>query len=108
MTVNPNTGTVRLVDRRTRVVELLGPEPPGTRWPTDRELMFWRPQANHAEYLTGPLPVGICIQADGRKARFLVDKGSRGDGLLDLLARHPKAPARPARPWGLMGYQVEG
>jgi hypothetical protein len=40
VTVNLNTGTVRLVDRRTRVVEVLGPEPPGSRRPTDRELLF--------------------------------------------------------------------
>ena len=40
MTVNLNTGTVRLVDRRTRVVEVLGPEPPGSPRPTDRELLL--------------------------------------------------------------------
>lgn len=108
MSVNLNTGSVRLVDRKTRVVELLGPEPPGSRRPTDRELTFWRPQASHAEYMKGPRPVGICIQADGRRARFLIDEGPMGDGLLDLLARHPKAPVRPARPWGPKGYQVEG
>ena len=105
---NPNVATVRLVDQKTRVVEVLGPKPAGSRWPTDRELGFWRPQANHAEFSAGPQRVGTCILGDGRKARFLVDKGPTGDGLLDLLARHPKAQVRPARPWGPKGYLVEG
>jgi hypothetical protein len=105
--VNPNVGAVRLVDRRTRVVEVLGPEPAGSRRPTDRELLFDRP--GQAAYLLGrPQPVGFCFQAEGRQARFLVDKGAAGDALLDLLARHPKAQARPAQPYGVRGWLVEG
>jgi hypothetical protein len=40
--------------------------------------------------------------------KFLVNEGSRGDELLDLLARHPKTPARPARPYGVNGWLLEG
>jgi hypothetical protein len=58
--------------------------------------------------LAGPRPVGHCFQADGRRARFLVDEGSAGDALLDLLARHPKAPARPVSPYGVKGWLLEG
>lgn len=58
--MNPHTGTVRLVDRRTRVVEVLGPEPLGSRWPTDRKLMFERRQASLVEHLAGPQPVAHC------------------------------------------------
>ena len=43
--VNLYTGSVRLVDRRTRVVEVLGPEPLGARWATDR-MLFWESQAS--------------------------------------------------------------
>jgi hypothetical protein len=100
-------GTVRLVDRKTRVVEVLGPEPLGSRRPTDRKLLFERP--GQATYLlTRPRPVGFCFQADGRRARFLVNEGQWGDALLDLLARNPKAPARVARPYGVRGWLVEG
>ena len=100
MSVNLNTGTVRLVDLRTRVVEVLGPEPPGSRRGSDRELYYWRPQANYAEYFLGPRPIGFCFEADGRRARFIVDEGSRGDALLDKLAKYPNAPARPCQPYG--------
>ena len=34
-------------------------------------------------------------------------KGPLGDALLDLLARHPKAQARPAQPYGVRGWLVE-
>jgi hypothetical protein len=43
-----------------------------------------------------------------RRAKFLVDAGNDGDALLDRLARNPKAQARPARPYGLKGWLVEG
>jgi hypothetical protein len=101
-------GTVRLVDRRTRVVEVLGPEPLGSQRRTDRKLLFERRQASLAERMAGPQSVGFCFQADGRQARFLVNKGQWGDELLDLLARHPKAQARPAKPYGPRGWLVEG
>jgi hypothetical protein len=105
--VNPHSGTVRLVDHRTRVVEVLGPEPLGSRRPTDRKLLFERP--GQATYLlTRPQPVGHCFQADGRQARFLVNEGQWGDALLDLLASRPRTPARPARPYGPRGWLVEG
>ncbi|MCR6679377.1 hypothetical protein NVV43_28380, partial [Escherichia marmotae] len=75
-----NTGTVRLVDRRTRVVEVLGPEPPGSRRPTDRELLF----DTYQSVMDRPQRIGFCFQADGRRAKFLVNEGSQGDQLLDL------------------------
>ena len=104
MTVNLNTGTVRLVDRRTRVVEVLGPEPPGSRRPTDQELLL----DTYQSMMDRPQRIGFCFEADGRRAKFLIDEGSRGDQLLDLLARHPKTPARPVRPYGVKGWLVEG
>ena len=97
------TGSVRLVDRRTRTVEVLGPEPPGARRPTDRELLFDKPGR-----ALGPASVGLCFQADGRRAKFLVDEGSLGDSLLELLSKHPEAPARLAKPYGVKGWLVEG
>jgi hypothetical protein len=105
--VNLYTGSVRLVDRRTRVVELLGPEPPGSRRATDREL-FWESRSSQIAYLVGPQSVGYCFQADGRRARFLIDETPEGDALLDTLARYPEAPSRPARPYGPRGWLVEG
>src|SRR5688500_5775517 len=101
--MTPHTGSVRLVDRRTRMVEVLGPEPLGSRHPTDRKLLFDQPRRD-----LRPWPVGFCFQADGRKAKFLVDEGERGEALLDLLASRPKTPARPARPYGPRGWLVEG
>ena len=50
---NPNTGSVRLIDKKTRVVELLGPEPLGSRWPTDRKL-FVSSSDSQLEYMLGP------------------------------------------------------
>jgi hypothetical protein len=72
------------------------------------KLAFWRPQANLVEHMAGPQSVGHCFEADGRRARFLVNEGPPGDALLDLLARQPKAQARPARPYGVRGWLVEG
>jgi hypothetical protein len=104
-----HTGAVRLVDRRTRVVEVVGPEPPGSRRPTDRELLFEPRATNASEYLLfgRPRRVGMCFEADGRRARFLVDRNKHGDALLDLLARYPKTPARPVRPYGPKGWLLE-
>ena len=99
-------GAFRLVDPRTRVVEVLAPELPGSRRPTDRELLLDR--SGRAAYLWGPQPVGFCFQADGRQARFLVNEGQWGDALLDLLASRPRTPARPARAYGIKGWLVQG
>jgi hypothetical protein len=71
---------------------------------TDRQLVF-------DEYRTAHVPpqrIGLCIWAAERRAKFLIDEGERGDRLLDLLARHPKTPARPARPYGVKGWLLEG
>jgi hypothetical protein len=104
-----HVGTVVLLDRKTRCVEVLGPELPGSRWPTDRQLLFKsRRQESLREFLAAAQPVGHCYQANGRQARFLVDKGPDGDAMLDLLASRPKTPARPAKPYGVKGWLVEG
>ena len=97
------TGSVRLISRKTRVVEVLGPEPPGARRATDRELKF-----DELGRARGPASVGFCFQADGRRARFLIDEGALGDSLLELLSKYPEAPARLAKPYGSRGWLVEG
>ena len=107
MRTNPYTGSVRLVDKKTRVVEVFGPESPGSRWPTDRKLMFWENQSGQSEYMRGPQPVGFCFAADRRTAKFILDKSSEGEKLLDLLSKYPNAPSRLARPYGLTGWVVE-
>jgi hypothetical protein len=99
-------GTVKLIDRKARVVEVLGPEPLGSRRPTDRKLLFER--LGQAAYMLGPQPVAHCFQADGRTARFIVNEGQWGDALLDLLASRLRTAARPARPYGTRGWLVEG
>lgn len=100
-----HTGTVQLVDRRTRVVELFGPEPMGSRYATDRQLVF---DEFRRTGMGRPQRIGLCIWAADRRAKFLIDEGARGDRLLDLLASRPKTPARPARPYGVRGWLVEG
>jgi hypothetical protein len=71
-----HVGTVVLVDAKTRCVEVLGPELPGSRGPTDRELLFKsRRQESLREFLTTPKPVGHCYAANGRQARFLGRQG---------------------------------
>ena len=97
---NQYTGSVRLVDRKTRVVEVFGPEPPRSRRPTDRKLLF-EPYGPDL-----PRSVGICFQADGRAAKFLIDQNPLGDQLLDLLGKYPEAPARLAMSYGLNGWLV--
>ena len=104
---NVFTGSVRLVDRKTRIVEVLGPEPPGSRYPTDRKLLY-EDMYGTTNYLEGPKSVGLCIAADGRRAKFLINSGRLGDDLLDKLAKHPATPSRPARPYGVRGWLVEG
>lgn len=97
---NVYTGSVRLIDRKARVVELLGPELAGSRRPTDIELM-WEPY--------GPAPgrpVGFCIRAKSRRARFHINDGPLGDSLLDFLERR-RGQSQLARPWGVRGWMVE-
>ena len=101
------TGTVRLVDRKTRVVEVLGPEPLGSRRPTDRKLLYWATQSSQREYMQGPQSVGLCFAADGRTAKFILDRSFEGEKLLDLLAKYPHAPTRLAKPYGPTGWVVE-
>jgi hypothetical protein len=104
ITTKDHVGTVVLVDRKTRVVEVLGPELPGSRYATDRQPVFH-------EYRMGmnpPRRIGLCFPADGRRARFLIDQGKDGDALLHLLASRPRTPARRAKPHGIKGWLVEG
>ena len=99
--MNRYTGSVKLVDKKTRVVEVLGPEPFGSKYPTERKLLFFN-SANQTEYFLGPQPIGFCFQADGRTAKFIVDRGPIGDAFLDRLAK-----TRLAKPWGTNGWVVE-
>lgn len=64
-------------------------------------------QKSWADYLAGPQKVGFCFHADGRRARFPIDEGPKGDALLDKLAKNPERPVRPARPWGINGWSAE-
>ena len=105
---NRFTGSVRLVDKKTRVVEVLGPEPAGSRRPTDRQLMFWSAQSSQREYMEGPKSVGLCFAADGRRAKFILDKSFAAEKLLNLLTKYPNAPSRLAKPYGPTGWVVEG
>ena len=86
---NPFIGSVRLVDKKTRVVELAGPEPLGSRQPTDQKLML------QVYGLDPPRSVGLCIAAGDRTARFLIDASPVGDQLPGLLDKHPIRLARP-------------
>ena len=81
---NQYTGSVRLVDRKTRVVEVFGPEPPRSRRPTDRKLLF-EPYGPDL-----PRSVGICFQADGRAAKFLIDQNPLGDHCSTFSASIPR------------------
>ena len=102
-----NVATVRLVDRKTRVVEVMGPDPVGSRRPTDRELYTYSPQRSYADYVAGPRPIGLCIAASERRAKFHIEESARGDRFLDRLTRHPKTPVRLAKPYGVKGWVVE-
>lgn len=93
------TGTLKLLDNRTRVVAVYGPLPPNGR----------RPRLMIDVYGRTPQEVpAFCFQAKDRTARFLVDKGTAGDQLLALLGRYPTTPARPVESYGLNGWLVRG
>jgi hypothetical protein len=94
-------GVVRLVDRKTRVVEVLGPRPLGSRRGTDQKLLYQPYGA------TPPFSIGLCFEAGDRRAKFLVTEGPSGDTLLDLLGRHARTPARPVKPYGVKGWLIE-
>ncbi|HSL24657.1 MAG TPA: hypothetical protein VLA54_00125 [Acidimicrobiia bacterium] len=92
------TGTLRLTDKRTRVVAVYGPLAPGRR----------RPRLLVEEYGKLPEEVGaFCFGAKDRVAKFMVPEGAAGDQLLDLLDRHPLAKARPVRSYGIDGWAVQ-
>ena len=69
--------------------------------------MFWAKQSGQGEDMRGPQSVRFCFAADGRTAKFILDKSFEGEKLLDLLSKHPKAPSRLARPYCLTGWVVE-
>lgn len=83
------TGTLKLVDKATRVVEVLGPLPPGGLRP---KLLL--------DGYGDPIPFEIkafCFQMKDRTARFLIDKGYAGDQFLAMLDKYARAKARPCR-----------
>ena len=94
-------GSVRLVHRKTRVVEVLGPRPPGSRRGTDQKLLYQR----YGPW--PPLSVGLCFQADDRRAKFLIDRTPEGNELIQLLSSRPQNPARPVRPYGPKGWVLD-
>ena len=94
------TGTVRLVDKRTRVVEVFGPLPPGGRRP---KLLIYEGYAAMRPTEFGAL----CIGAKDRVAKFLIDPGITGDRFLEMLDKHPQAKARPVTSYGLDGWTLE-
>ena len=94
------TGTVRLVDKRTRVVEVLGASSTGGQ----------RPKLLTYERYGAPLPSefgAFCMSAKDRVAKFLIDPGKAGDQFLAMLDRHPTAKARPVVSYGSNGWLVE-
>ena len=103
-TARAAVASIRLVDARTRVVELLGPLPPGSR----RPVLLFEGQAGRVVHAQTPSSVASCIGVDDRRAKFLVDKTAAGDEFLDLLGQHHKTPVRPAKPYGVRGYLVGG
>ena len=96
---NPYTGSVRLISRKTRVVEVLGPELPGSKRPTDVELRW-------ETYENAPRTVGFCFKAEPRRARFYVTPGTFGDSLLDFLEPR-RGQSQLAKPYGLKGWLIE-
>ncbi len=99
--------SVRLVDRGTRQVEVLGAAPAGARRTSDRTLFFYQPQASPAELQRGPQSVGLCIRGDDRRSRFYINEGSRGDRFLDALASRSR-PVALAKPYSSKGWLVDG
>lgn len=91
------TGTVRLVDKKTRVVEVLGPLPTGGQRP---KLLLDYGAASPQEIRA------FCFQMKDRTARFLIDKGYAGDRFLEMLDKYPIAKARPVSSYGLDGWLV--
>ena len=83
------------------MVEVLGPEPPGSRRPTDRALMY-QPCG-----LDAPRSVGFCFKADGRVPRFLVDQTTAGEQFLAKLGKFPKIPARPVKSYGVNAWLLQ-
>ena len=108
--MNPHTGTVRLIDRRTRLVELFGSAPLGSRGPTDQELLFDHLQAGLREYVAGPQSVGFCFRlTDGRRGSSWT-KGLRVTHCSTSWPRgpDPSAPGAAVRAFGLAGGGVSG
>ena len=92
--------SVRLISEKLRLVELLGPRPLESRRPNDILLQF-RPAHEMNSYR-----VGLCLRGDERRAKFLVDEGTFGDGFLHYLGRIVPS-VRLAQPYGISGYLVE-
>jgi hypothetical protein len=69
--VTKSTGTLRLVDKKTRVVAVYGPLPPNGRRP--RLLIDRYGNARPTEF------GAFCIGASNRVAKFMIPAGADGD-----------------------------
>lgn len=83
------TATVKLVDRRLRLVEVVGARPPEWRRPTLR----YEPYGPDA-----PRSVAFCLNA-GLTSRFIVDSGPFGDEFLARVAKSPLGAAPYGQGW---------
>jgi hypothetical protein len=92
-------GTIRLVDKRLRLVEVFGPPPPGGTRPRLLVEVYGLPRPRELK--------AHCYKVDGRVATFLVDSGPAEDQLLTALARYPHAPSRPVSPYGVDGWLLK-
>jgi hypothetical protein len=63
-------GSVRLVDKKTRICRRFGPQPLGSRRPTDRELLYYTPRASWNDYLAGPSRWGRAFRLMDTKPGF--------------------------------------
>jgi hypothetical protein len=96
---------LKLIDRKTRVVELWAPESSASRFPTDREL-FALDLGDINAYMAGPRSVGRCYEAHGRRSRFLIDETPTGDRLIATLAAR-RVPVTGVKPFGPRGWVAE-
>jgi hypothetical protein len=85
--------TVKLVDKKLRLVEVVGARPPEWRRPT----LKYEPYG-----LDPPRDVAFCLKPGSRSSTFIVDNSALGDA---FLAKVAKAPLR-ASPYGL-GWRVQ-
>lgn len=95
-----STGTLKLIDKKTRTVAVYGPLPPNGQRP---KLLAYEGYGS----LKPHQAPAFCFSAKDRVAKFIVDPGPSGDRLLELLERHPIARARPVQSYGVDGWTLE-